>query len=243
MHGGYDVDYHEVLAELGVGSAHPGGFTNTKQWMQKVAFEKGLRVLEVGCGTGRTACELTLRYGLSVTAADIRPNMLVKARARAQAAKADIEFVRVIGKNLPFKEEQFECIVAESVTVFNPVHKMLREYVRVLQQGGFVVDTEMCAVAPLPPDVMKAFTTTYGAHLVPTMSEWKTLFTTAGFSSIEILQSGPIRSEPLQDEPDLWSLQQSATNSKEVLSVVEQNQEVMSTFHKWLNYATFLARK
>lgn len=238
------MDYHEALAELGIGSAHPGGFASTRLWSDSVGIEPGQRVLEVGCGTGRTACELALRYGARVTALDLRPAMLAKAQERAKDHGADIVFKRVIGKRLPVADESFDWVVAESVTVFNPISKMLSEYARVLAPGGMVVDTEMCAAGLLAPEVMRAFADTYGATDVPTMSGWKELYRQGGFSDVRIVHSGSVDAGGAkQEEPDLWGLNHTSALSKEVWSIVESNQRVMSSYSQWLQYAVLVAKK
>ena len=68
----------DMLAKLGVGNAHPGGFGETIEQLKNYPIEKGKRVLEVGCGTGRTACFLA-EQGCEVTAVDIRPEIIAKA--------------------------------------------------------------------------------------------------------------------------------------------------------------------
>lgn len=238
------MDYHDALAELGVGSAHPGGYLATLRALEKMNLKPGMRVVEIGCGTGRTACELVSRYQVSVTAADLRPSMLAKAQLRAQAMGVAIDFVRVVGKRLPFPDQQFDLLVAESVTVFNQIPRLLKEYARVLKPEGRVLDIEMCGAAVLPDDVLRAFADTYGARMVPTMKEWKRLYVEAGFAEVQILESGSVTAGPLGDDvPDLWSMAQGSNPSKEVWDVVERNQDVMTSFHQWLRYAVIDATK
>ncbi|MCY0877096.1 MAG: class I SAM-dependent methyltransferase [Firmicutes bacterium] len=238
------MDYHEALAKLGIGSAHPGGFSSTRRALREAGIRPGQRVLEVGCGTGRTACELAIRYQACVTALDLRPSMLEKANQRANENGAQIEFKRVIGKRLPVLDASFDFVIVESVTVFNSIARMLSEYARVLVPGGYVLDTEMCAAATLPTEVKRAFATTYGATAVPTMSEWKDLFHQAGFADTRIVHSGSVQSGIGQEEePDLWGLSHSETTGKEVWSIIEENQRVMSQYAHWLQYATFKAMR
>lgn len=50
--------YIDFLAYYGIGSAHPGGFTLTKQLLAQLPFRHGANVLEIGCGTGKTAKDI-----------------------------------------------------------------------------------------------------------------------------------------------------------------------------------------
>ena len=45
--------YIDFLAYYGIGSAHPGGFTLTKQLLAQLPFKYGANVLEIGCGRGK----------------------------------------------------------------------------------------------------------------------------------------------------------------------------------------------
>lgn len=65
------MNYHEMIAAMGEGAAHPGGYKGTLAFLDGVDIPPGLRVLEVGCGTGRTAC-LLAQKGAKVTAMDRR---------------------------------------------------------------------------------------------------------------------------------------------------------------------------
>lgn len=238
------MDYHDALADLCVGSAHPGGYLATLAWLATIDFQPGMRVLEVGCGTGRTACEMASHPGVLVTAVDARQAMLDKARKRAQDSGVEVVFRLVDDERLPFDAGTFDLVVAESVTVFNDVQAMLLEYARVLVPGGFAVDTEMCAAAALPDDVMEAFYKTYGALRVPTQTQWKRLWREAGFDPVRVLLSGPVTVDPVRgDIPDLWSMAQKPDHDQEVWRIIEQNQTVMSEYAKWLQYAVIRATR
>lgn len=65
---------------------------------------KTLRILDVGCGTGRHTIELT-RRGYTVTGIDLSGAMLEKARQMAQKSKLKIDFLQHDARNLPFDSE------------------------------------------------------------------------------------------------------------------------------------------
>lgn len=133
------MDYQDLLAKQGVGSAHPGGFAATIDFLKDVSFLPGSKILEVGCGTGRTACYLA-GQGYDVTALDIRPAMLRKARFRAQRQRVFVRWVEGDACDLPFPANQFDILLLESVTVFVDAKRALPEYRRVLRPGGRLYD-------------------------------------------------------------------------------------------------------
>jgi 2-polyprenyl-3-methyl-5-hydroxy-6-metoxy-1,4-benzoquinol methylase len=58
---------------------------------QEARFDKSLRILDMGCGTGRHAIELT-RRGYNVTGVDLSESMLGRAKVKAAALGLTIDF-------------------------------------------------------------------------------------------------------------------------------------------------------
>lgn len=71
---------------------------------QEMNKEKNLKILDVGCGTGRHSIELT-RRGYNVTGIDLSESMLVKARQNALSANLEIDFINCDARDLPFDGE------------------------------------------------------------------------------------------------------------------------------------------
>ncbi len=65
---------------------------------------KDLKILDVGCGTGRHAIELT-RRGYQVTGIDLSEAQLRRAREKADQENLTVRFLRHDARNLPFEEE------------------------------------------------------------------------------------------------------------------------------------------
>ncbi len=71
---------------------------------KEFGYDKTLRILDVGCGTGRHAIELTGR-GYNITGIDLSESMLEKAREKAAAKNLDIQFLNQDARSLPFNSE------------------------------------------------------------------------------------------------------------------------------------------
>lgn len=71
---------------------------------QELDFNKTLKILDVGCGTGRHAIELTKR-GYNVVGIDLSESQLARARAKASLENLNINFIKHDARNLPFSEE------------------------------------------------------------------------------------------------------------------------------------------
>ncbi len=76
---------------------------------QEIGSDKSIRILDVGCGTGRHAIELA-RRGYDVRGVDLSPSQIKRAREKAQAAGLDIRFEVMDARNMPFSQE-FDLVI------------------------------------------------------------------------------------------------------------------------------------
>jgi len=76
---------------------------------KEINYNKAIKILDVGCGTGRHSIELTKR-GYSVTGIDLSESMLEKARKMAKQNGVQIEFLHHDARNLPFSN-QFDVAI------------------------------------------------------------------------------------------------------------------------------------
>jgi len=100
----------------------------------------GDRVLEVACGTGRFAVELS-ESGAEVTGVDISKPMLMKGVGKARERGLGVEFMRGDAKELPFPDDTFDLVLG--MRFFHLIDEpaaYLREMARV-SKGRVVFDT------------------------------------------------------------------------------------------------------
>jgi 2-polyprenyl-3-methyl-5-hydroxy-6-metoxy-1,4-benzoquinol methylase len=71
---------------------------------KELNFNKSLKILDVGCGTGRHAIELSKR-GYNITGIDLSEAQLKRAREKAKAENLSIDFQCQDARNLPFNGE------------------------------------------------------------------------------------------------------------------------------------------
>lgn len=76
---------------------------------QELGFNKSLKIIDIGCGTGRHTIELAKR-GYTVTGIDLSESMLNKAKEKALANGVTVDFVCCDARNLPF-ENQFDVAI------------------------------------------------------------------------------------------------------------------------------------
>jgi 2-polyprenyl-3-methyl-5-hydroxy-6-metoxy-1,4-benzoquinol methylase len=71
---------------------------------QEIGFNKSLRILDIGCGTGRHSIELSKR-GYNVTGIDLSDSQLARARKKAEEQGFKIDFLKYDARDLPFRNE------------------------------------------------------------------------------------------------------------------------------------------
>ena len=107
-----EFDYLGLQAAVGV-TKHDGGSKATSELIEFCQIGKDKHVLDIGCGTGRTACLLAKKYGCTVVAIDVSEKMLDWSKERAIEEGVEKKVVFRVGDatNLPFEENTFDAVI------------------------------------------------------------------------------------------------------------------------------------
>ena len=70
----------------------------------ELKFDRSLKLLDVGCGTGRHSIELSKR-GYVVSGIDLSESQLKRAKEKAKSDNLKINFQKQDARNLPFNKE------------------------------------------------------------------------------------------------------------------------------------------
>jgi SAM-dependent methyltransferase len=101
----------------------------------KLPLPRDARVLDAGCGTGRTMDEL-IGYG-EVHGFDLNPLGVEHARGRGHA---DVQVARL--EEIPYQDDSFDLVTCLDVVEHTPDDgRSLRELLRVTRPGGWLVVT------------------------------------------------------------------------------------------------------
>jgi ubiquinone/menaquinone biosynthesis C-methylase UbiE len=182
-----NFSYLDMLAKIGY-ARHIGGKSATDQMIKKASIRKGSKVLDVGCGLGKTACRLAAEAGCMVTGVDIMPDMVALAKKTAKQMKVEdrVQFMEGDARNLPFEDNSFDAVFVESVTVFvEDISRAIAEYYRVVKPGGTVCDNEVCitrkSTEELKNDIkdLEAIFTAFSSKTdrgIMTFEDWRDLY-------------------------------------------------------------------
>lgn len=105
-----------------------------RELMGRERIERGALHLELGCGTGKLAREMTLS-GQRVIGVDLRPEGLEQIRSLDPSAM----LVRADATRLPFRQDVFDVITALDVIEHVDDHAALLEVRRVIRESGKVI--------------------------------------------------------------------------------------------------------
>jgi SAM-dependent methyltransferase len=127
--------------EMATGSAAP----------RLVAFagiRAGMKVLDVGCGTGVVALTAA-RAGARVVGVDLTPKLIERARENTAIMGLDADWYVGDAEALPFADAEFDAVVSQFGHMFAPRPDLaVREMLRVLKPGGAV------AFSTWPPELL-----------------------------------------------------------------------------------------
>ena len=118
---------------------------------KEINYDKSLRIIDIGCGTGRHSIELTER-GYKVIGIDLSESQLERAKAKAQ--NLQIDFQKHDARNLPFKNE-FDLAIMLCEGAFSLMetdemnYEILQNAANSLKAAGKLIFTTLNGLFPL----------------------------------------------------------------------------------------------
>ncbi len=192
-------------------------------------FDEGLRILDVGTGTGFIAL-LLAELGHEVVGLDLSEGMLKVAREKARRIGVEVDFQIGDAENLPFDDETFDAVVCRHLlwTLPNP-RKAIAEWVRVVKPAGRVVAIDGKWLATSPIDRITRFIGRVGIAIYERRNPWKShyrreinrmlpfyggsdpnsvaeLFRKAGLADVSVIDLKWVREKMLEDCPFVYRL-------------------------------------
>lgn len=126
---------------------------------QEIGYDKSLKIIDVGCGTGRHSIELAKR-GYKITGIDLAKSMLARAEEKAKRLNLKIDFQNYDARNLPFvRQFDVAIMICEGGFPLMETDEMnfaiLRNVTRAIKDGGKFIFTTLNALFPLYHSVEK----------------------------------------------------------------------------------------
>ncbi len=130
-----------------------GTFREVDFLERKINYNKNVKILDIGCGTGRHAIELAKR-GYNVSGIDLSPSMIEKAKENARKAELNIEF-KIADARSPHFENEFDLVIMLCEGGFPLMEtdemnfKILRNASKALKKNGKLIFTTLNGLYPL----------------------------------------------------------------------------------------------
>lgn len=106
------------------------------EFVARLGFGPGERVLDVACGTGNLTIP-SAKTGATVVGQDIAPNLLEQARAWAKKERLTIRFDENDAEDLPYANGAFDAVITIFGAMFTPQPTVVAsEMVRTCRPGG-----------------------------------------------------------------------------------------------------------
>lgn len=184
-------DFVGQMADL-IPDMHVGGHDATQKLLDLVRIETSSRVLDVGCGSGNTACFVAETYDTLVYGIDVSEVMIARARERARRQGltdwVDLRVADVFA--LPFEDDWFDIVFVESVLMPLPGDKgqAMKEMVRVLRPGGRMGANEGALDPAVPPELEAKIAQHPAMYGIFTPDTLRSLFEEAGLRVVELVE-------------------------------------------------------
>lgn len=138
--------FYDILARF----LFLGAVKTMMQSMIKLAnIQAGEKVLDIGCGTGTLAilAKQTVGQHAEIYGTDAAPEMIERARQKAQQDHVDVDFQTGLAENIQFPDDTFDLVMNSLMMHHLPAELQQRALIdiyRVLKPGGrlLIVDFE-----------------------------------------------------------------------------------------------------
>ena len=126
---------------------------------KEINYNKSLRIIDIGCGTGRHSIEFTKR-GYKVIGIDLSESLLERAKEKVKARNLQIDFQKHDARNLPFRNE-FDLVIMLCEGAFPLMetdemnYEILKNVAKSLKNHGKLIFTTLNGLFPLFNSVEK----------------------------------------------------------------------------------------
>ncbi len=163
----------------------PGGERTSAEFLARLGLERGMRVLDVGCGLGGSAFQMAREYGAAVDGIDVSANMIEIGRERCKEQGLE-DRVRLFRGDILEMKHRAPYDALHSRDVFLHIHDKDRLFAlirRLLVPAGVLAFTDYCR-GHEPPGVEFDEYIKERGYCLHTIDEYKRLLRQAGLVRI-----------------------------------------------------------
>ncbi len=136
------IDLHKNANRQGPGSDQETRFAIA---LSGLAQQRNLKIVDIGCGTGASACVLAEQLDAQITAVDFIQDFLdvLDCKARAKGIHGRLKTLQASMEALPFPDEGLDAIWSEGAIYNMGFERGVSEWRRFLKPGGVLAVSEI----------------------------------------------------------------------------------------------------
>ncbi|SHM71250.1 class I SAM-dependent methyltransferase [Gracilibacillus kekensis] len=164
--------YHDLLTQLRIAYAHPGGKETTEKWLDNQDISNMKNILEVGCGVGETIRYLRSKTNAAIYGIDISSEMVAISKEQSKDIR-NVKIKQADVTSLPFASSFFDLIISESVLTFTQIKQAMQEITRCLKPNGKLILLEMVHTNDLSLKGQEEIKHFYQLPNLYSLTDWK----------------------------------------------------------------------
>ncbi|HLY77432.1 MAG TPA: methyltransferase domain-containing protein [Thermoplasmata archaeon] len=179
---------YDFFALGGITVLRFGGLLGSRRLYRQMGLKPGMKLLDVGSGTGDGSMQLARSYGVEVHGLDLTAHFarMGKAKVRANGLEKQCQFVLADALHLPHKDNSVDAVLMEGLVIYIDAPTAYREAFRVLKPGGVLAIHDWTWIEPPPKSVDDLCTIIacgcrFGDIKVYTMDQMRELTQQVGF--------------------------------------------------------------
>ncbi|CAG8125912.1 unnamed protein product [Penicillium salamii] len=161
----------------------------TQEVGERLASSKGQQVLDVGCGTGKSAVQIASAHDVQVTGITVSNHQIEVAHNQYESniKSGQVNYQYANAMDMPFADATFDGAYAiESLVHMDDRRTALLNIARVLKPGSRLAIADLLLDAGCPnPEVLARFHELFQVPPMPSGDELQTLLRETGFKVLE----------------------------------------------------------
>jgi len=181
-----------------------GGEETTKDFTKDLCLTPGMKVLDIGCGTGGSAFYMARRYGADVHGVDLASNMIAIAqdyRAEMEAeVKHRVQFYIEDATNMSYPKDFYDVVYSrDTILHIDNKEELFKKFLYTLKPGGQLMISDYCHGDQEHSDQFKAYVAQRGYKLETVMG-YGAVIKKAGFRNVVPMDKTGLMVEVLKRE-------------------------------------------
>jgi len=126
-----------------------GGETTTKEFTAQLGLTPGMKVLDIGCGTGGSAFYMARRYGVDVHGVDLATNMIELAQdyrtEMEPEVKHRVQFYVEDATLMPYPKDFYDVVYSrDTILHIEGKEQLFQTFLETLKPGGKLMISDYC---------------------------------------------------------------------------------------------------